>query len=195
MRWPRCQDSRRPGVTTRRRSRRLGEGRLLAGLERGLTQITRPNLIVVIWRWRYEAALLAGLPAGAFFLIRADGWRWALLEIGLLGVNFLMWPELRRWTTAHARCVVTAHRLRTGCAQAWIHTRAGKLPILLWTSPRAFGERAYLWCRAGNSAEDFEFARDLLRSACWAHDVRVARSGRYSHVVIVDVIRLERHRE
>jgi hypothetical protein len=179
-------------MTTRRRSRRLGEGRILAGLERGLTQVTRPNLIVVIWRWRYEVALLAGLPAGAVMLARADGWRWALIELGLLGVNLWVWPEPRWWITAHARCVVTAHRLRTGCAHAWIYTRHGKLPILLWARPKAFGEQAYVWCRAGTSVEDFDFARDLLRSACWAHDVRVARSSRYAHVVIVDVIRLSR---
>jgi len=176
-------------MTTRRRSRRLGEARILAGLERGLTPVTRPNLVVVIWRWRYEIALLTGLPAGAFFLIRAGGWRWTLIAIGVLGLNLWLWPELRWWITAHARCVITAHRLRTGCAQAWIHTRHGKLPVLFWTRPTAYGEQAYLWCRAGNSVEDFEFARDLLRSACWAHEVRVARSDRYSHVVIVDVIR------
>jgi hypothetical protein len=178
-------------MTMRRRSRRLGEARILAGLERGLTQVTPANLLVVIWRWRYELGLLAGLPVGVVSLIRADGWRWALFEIGLLALTVCTWPEIRYWITAHTRCVVTAHRLRTGCAQAWIHTRHGKLPILLRTRPRPFGEQAHLWCRAGTSFEDFEFARDLLRAACWAHDVRVTRSPRYSHIVILDVIRQE----
>jgi hypothetical protein len=179
-------------MTTRRRSRRLGEARILAGLQRGLTPVTRPNLLVVIWRWRYELALLFGLPAGIVALIRADGWRWTLIEVGLLAVTLCTWPEIRCWITAHARCVITSHRLRTGCAQAWIHTRYGKLPILLYTRPKPFGEQAHLWCRAGTSFEDFEFARDLLRAACWAHDVRVARSSRYSHIVILDVIHQER---
>lgn len=178
-------------MTTRRRSRRLGEARLLAGLERGLTPVAKPNLIVSIWRWRHELATLIGLPAATFALIRAQGWRSALTEIGLVAVTCCIWPEVRWWIIAHARCVVTAHRLRAGCAQAWIHTRNGKLPILLCTRPRAFGEQAFLWCRAGTSVEDFEFARDLLRSACWAHDVQVTRSARYAQIVILDVIRHE----
>ncbi len=178
-------------MTTRRRSRRLGEARILAGLERGLTQVTPPDLLVVIWRWRYELGLLIGLPAVAIASSRANGWRWTLIELVALAVTLCAWSETRWWITAHARCVVTAHRLRAGCAQAWIHTRRGKLPILLCTRPRPFGEQAFLWCRAGTSVEDFEFARDLLRAACWAHDVRVARSIRYSHIVIVDVIREE----
>ncbi len=176
-------------MTTRRRSRRLGEARLLAGLERGVTQVKRPNLLVIIWRWRYELALLIGLPVGVIALTRVYGWRWNLAAIGLLAAIPCTWPEVRSWIAGHARCVVTSHRLRTGCAQAWIHTRHGKLPILLFTRPKAFGEQAHLWCRAGTTVEDFEFARDLLRSACWAHDVHVARSSRYSHIVIVDVIR------
>jgi hypothetical protein len=179
-------------MTTRRRSRRLGEARLLAGLERGLTQVKRPNLLVIIWRWRYELALLIGLPAGVIALALIYGWRCSLAAIGLLAAIPCTWPEVRWWITAHAWCVVTAHRLRTGCAQAWIHSRHGKLPIILFTSPKPFGERVHLWCRAGTSVEDFEFARDLLRSACWAHDVQVARSTRYSHIVILDVIRHER---
>lgn len=176
-------------MTTRRRSRRLGEAHLLAGLERGLISVTPPNPLVLIWRWRYELALLIGIPAGVLALLRADGWRWTLIEVSMLAAAICAWPEIRWWITAHARCVLTAHRLRVGCAQAWIHTRHGKLPILLCTRPKAFGEQAHLWCRAGTCVEDFEFARDILRSACWAHDVRVTRSIRYSHVVIVDVIR------
>lgn len=178
-------------MTTRRRSRRLGEARLLAGLERGLTSVPRPNPLVIIWRWRYELALLIGLPAGLISLTRAVGLRWTLIEIGLLAGILHAWPQLRWRIKAHATCVVTAHRLRTGCAQAWIHTRKGKLPILLLTRPTAFGEQAHLWCRAGTCIEDFEFARDILRAACWAHDVHIARSSRYSHIVIVDVIRRE----
>jgi hypothetical protein len=176
-------------MTTRRRSRRLGEGRLLAGLERGLTPVTRPGPLVFTWRWRYELALIFGVPAAVIALIRLDGWEWTVIETGLLAMICWGWPEVRWWITAHARCVVTAHRVRTGCAQAWIHTRYGKIPVVLCIRPRPFGEQAYLWCRAGTSVEDFEFARDLLRAACWADDVRVARSRRYAHIVILDVIR------
>jgi hypothetical protein len=181
-------------MTTRRRSRRLEEARLLAGLERGFTSVIPPNPLVLAWRWRYELIVLTGMPAGMIAEAHAVGWRWTLIELGLAAGNLCVWHEARRWIMAHIRCVITAHRLRTGCAQSWIHSRRGRLPVILWTAPRASGERAYVWCRAGTSVEDFEFARDLLRSACWAHDVRVTRSVRYSHVVIVEVIRGPRPR-
>ena len=32
-------------------------------------------------------------------------------------------------------------------------------------------------------------ARDILRAACWASDVRVVASTRYAHVVVLEVIR------
>jgi hypothetical protein len=107
----------------------------------------------------------------------------------LLAATVGTWPAARCWVAARVGCVVTAHRLRAGCAQAWIHTRQGRLPVILLTRPIPGGEQAHLWCRAGTSVEDFESARDLLRAACWAHEVHVSRSTRYSHIVIVDVIR------
>jgi hypothetical protein len=61
----------------------------------------------------------------------------------------------------------------------------------LLTTPRPYGERAYIWCPAGISLEDFEEARDLLCSACWASDIKVMSSSRYSHIVVLDVIRYE----
>jgi hypothetical protein len=77
----------------------------------------------------------------------------------------------------------------TGCAEAWIQTRYGKLPVILLTSPRPYGERAYVWCPAGVSQEDFEEARDILCSACWATNIEVSSSDRYSHIVILDLFR------
>lgn len=67
--------------------------------------------------------------------------------------------------------------------------RYGRLPTILLTRPRFYGERVYVWCPAGISQEDFEEARDLLRAACWATDIHVAFSDRYSHIVILDIIR------
>ena len=52
----------------------------------------------------------------------------------------LTWPPSRRRFTARAWCVITPHRVRTGCAQAWIHTRDGHLPVVLYTVPAGFGE-------------------------------------------------------
>ena len=46
-----------------------------------------------------------------------------------------------------------------------------------------------LWCRAGITAGDLDGARDILRAACWASDVRVVVNDRRSHIVVLEVIR------
>jgi hypothetical protein len=83
----------------------------------------------------------------------------------------------------------TTHRVRTGCTQARILTWSGKLPVILLTSPRPWGERIYIWCRAGICPEDFEAGSHVIRSACWATGIQVWTHSRYSHLVILDVIR------
>ena len=63
------------------------------------------------------------------------------------------------------------------------------MPIILFTTPRSFGERVTLWCVAGTTAEDLLAARDVLIASCWAADIRIVRSQDHAHIVIVDVIR------
>ena len=157
-------------------------------LHRDLTPTARPNVIVLLWRWRWELALVLGVPAGLAALIAQFGWVWTLIGIAAASA-MLAWPEARYWLAAGIRCIITAHRVRTGCAQAWIQTRSGKLPVILLTTPQPWGERIYIWCRAGICPEDFEDARNVLRSACWATDICVSPSTRYSHIVILDLIR------
>jgi hypothetical protein len=164
---------------------------VLTELAQDLRPVARPNPIVLAWRWRYEIALVAGVPAGIIVLMTRVSLVWSVAVISVAAATLANWPAARSWLLAHARCVVTAHRVRTGCAQAWIQSRYGKLPVILVTSPRPFGERVYLWCRAGTSLEDFGSATGILRAACWAQDVRVSASTRYSHIVVLDVIRRE----
>ena len=61
--------------------------------------------------------------------------------------------------------------------------------MVLYTVPADFGERVWLWCGAGIVAADLEAARDILRAACWASDVRVVVNDRHSHIVVLEVIR------
>lgn len=178
-------------MTGRGRRRRPRRGDYLTELQRDLTFVRRPNLLVVLWRWRWELMLAFGLPTELSIIGIRLGWAWALVAVGAILTIFTAWPGARYWLVAHARCVVTAHRVRTGCAQAWIQTRHGKLPIILLTGPQPYGERVYIWCRAGITLEDFEEAKGILRSACWASDIRVTSSSRYSHIVVLDVIRHE----
>jgi predicted PhzF superfamily epimerase YddE/YHI9 len=100
------------------------------------------------------------------------------------GAGHLMVPARDRSAVDRA----APHRVRVGCAQAWIHSRNGKIPIVLLTRPQPAGERVYLWCRAGTSTADFTSARGLLSAACWADDVYATRHPRYAHLVMLDVI-------
>jgi hypothetical protein len=159
-----------------------------AGLEFGLGTVARANPIVAAWRWRYELLATAGLAAIWMALGPATV---AAVTVGLavaLAATAAV-PAGRRYLVGRAWCVVTPHRVRVGCAQAWIHSRSGKIPAVLFTMRQPFGERVYLWCRAGTSAADLATARELLAAACWADDVRVARSPRHAHLVTLDVIR------
>ena len=90
---------------------------------------------------------------------------------------------------ARAWCIITPHRVCVGCVQAWIHSRPGKVPIVLLTTRQPFGERVHLWCRAGTGTIDFTSARALLTAACWARDIRVNGDGRFPQLITLDVIR------
>ena len=82
--------------------------------------------------------------------------------------------------------MLARHRLQRLCYEARLHTRSGRLPLILWTRPTKVGERIHLLCRAGICAEDFEAHIGELRAACGARDARVTR---WSHLITIDIIR------
>jgi len=164
---------------------------IIASLESALSPVARPGIVSRLWHWRYELGLIAGvlLAAIAIGYTLGPGWLIATAAAMVIVAAALAWPASRRRIAARAWCVITPHRVRTGCTHAWIQTRDGRLPTVLDTTTAAFGERVWLWCRAGITAGDLEAARDILRSACWASDVRVVLNDRRSHIVVLEVIR------
>lgn len=172
---------------TRIRSAPAGQRRLLADLDNILTPRPRPHLPVVIWRWRYELALLAAVAGTAAALVRVLGTEWGIVAASALaGVFAPPWPEpLAGW----AWCVITPHRLRAGFSEARLRTTRGKLPAIMRVARAPFGERVLVWCPAGISAEDLRSAGAVLRAACWAADVRITRDERRAQLVTIDVIR------
>jgi len=170
---------------TRPRNSRPGQ----AGLYYGWVTVARANPAVAAWRWRYELGLLGALIAVLVWLGLLVGLVTIANVAGLLGVLAAIFPALRRYLAARFWCIVTQHRVRAGCVQAWIHSRYGKIPVILLTTRQPFGERVYLWCRAGTTASDFAAARELLATACWADDVLILRSDRHAQLVRLDVIR------
>ena len=98
-------------------------------------------------------------------------------------------PHSRRFITRRAWCVLARHRLQRLCYEARLHTRSGRLPLILWTRPTKVGERTWVLCRAGICAEDFDAHIGELRAACYARDARVTRNRRWSHLLTIDIIR------
>lgn len=176
-------------MTTNSGPRAYSTRRTRAGLELALGSVARPNPLVIVWRWRYELGLALFLAIVVLALTSAVGLWWGLATISIVSGLTAAWPAARRQIAVRAWCIITPHRVRTGCAQAWIHSRRGKIPVVVFTTAEPFGERVYLWLRAGVGSEDLIAARQLLAAACWANDVNVAPHERYAHLVALDVIR------
>jgi hypothetical protein len=174
------------------RPQRPNDPSVMSSLESAVREIQRPGLIESAWNWRWELGI-AAVTAGLSVAIAADlglVWLAVIAGAGLAASGALLrWPLARRRIIARAWCIITPHRIRAGCVNAWVQTRRGKLPIILSTVPTHFGERAQLWCRAGITAADMFAARDILAASCWAAEVRVIPSTRHAHIVTLEVIR------
>ncbi len=149
-----------------------------ADFGRALVRFPRPNPFVVAWRWRYEAG--AGITVG--ILDARAGALWTVLTgLALAATAALPYGRRRGW------CVVTPHRVRTGLKHAWVHSRTGRLPMVLWTRPVPEGEELLLLLRPGTSVSDVQAAD--LATACWAREVRVEPDR--NHLVRLTVVRYE----
>src|SRR5215471_5933776 len=71
------------------------ERRLLAELGQGLQPVARPNIFVLLWRWRYELAVLAGLPATIIALAAYLGYLWTLADLAAITATLTFWPQAR----------------------------------------------------------------------------------------------------
>jgi hypothetical protein len=169
--------------------RDVGADRLLGMLHQAVVPPVRSNLVVQAWRWRYEIALLAGLPLALVALVKAIGPDRTILLAATVTPVLAAWPAARRRLVARVWCILTPHRLRAGCTQARIHTRQGRLPAVLWCAPKSYGEQVLVWCPTGVTAEDFVAARQVLASACYAAEFEVVTHPRYRHLMTLGVIR------
>ncbi|WP_219471484.1 hypothetical protein [Nonomuraea rhizosphaerae] len=163
------------------------ERRLLDELNRATTPISRPNPLVVLWRWRYEAAAVALLPLLANTVV--DSFGAFSLAVVVVPAAALLWPSARSEAWGRIRCVVTAHRIRVGLVEAFVVSRRGKIPVIVWCAPAPFGERVWLWCRAGTTASAVEKGRDVIATACWATEVIVRPKADSPHWVLLEIVR------
>jgi hypothetical protein len=142
----------------------------------------------VAWRWRTELTILILISAALWRLTLLTTLTWAgvLTGLALTTLGLLPWTRHRFW------CVLTRHRLQRLCWEARLHTRSGRLPLVLWARPTKVGVRLYVLCRAGICAEDFQAHIGELRAACYARDARVTRNTRWSQLVTIDIIRRDK---
>jgi hypothetical protein len=172
---------------TRPGRRRRDPGRLLGDLERALTPHRHANLPGIIWRWRYELALVAAVTLIVIVFIHTLGV--ALTIAGASAALGAVSPPWSQRLTAFGWHLITPHLLRSGLAQARIQNRKGRQPCIVRVSRAPFGQRIRVWCPAGTCAEDIIDARATLRAACWAAGIRVWRDEQHSQMVTVDIIR------
>jgi len=142
---------------------------LMSSLEAALRPVRRPGPLELAWNWRTELGILGLLAAAAGFIVSAAGplALAATAGAGLAagGAALLCWPSARRRVTARAWCLITPHRIRAGCASAWVQDRDGRLPFILSATPAVYGERVRIWLLTGLTAADLDAARGVLAVA------------------------------
>lgn len=154
-----------------------------AELGRAFIRLSRPNPLVVAWRWRYELVTAATL---ALLTVRVGAlWTVVAAAAGAAAVGMLRPLRWRWW------CVVTQHRVRTGFAQAWLHSRTGRLPMVLWTRPVREGEQLLVLLRPGLPVADLAAAAPVLAAACWAREVVVVPHPTRAALVRIIVVRYD----
>jgi hypothetical protein len=142
-----------------------------------------------IWRFRTElSALLAG-TAGVWELAKAVTMIWAMIIVAVLALAVVTVPPTRRLIARRAWCVLSRHRIQRVCFETRMHTRSGRLPLVLRITPTEVGERALIWCRAGICAEDFEAHAPEIAAACYARQVRIEGHRRWAQLVQLDIVR------
>jgi hypothetical protein len=143
----------------------------------------------IAWRWRIELAIFT-TALGVFWrltlLITA---LWAGIVLAAVITTALTVPHSRRFITRRTWCVISRHRLQRVFYETRMHTRAGRLPLILWIRPTRVGERAWILCRAGVCADDFDAYKAEIGSACYAREARVIRHPKHSNLVTLDIVR------
>jgi hypothetical protein len=142
-----------------------------------------------LFRFRTELAALTATTMGGWELAKLITLAWAVLSLIGTATLITALPWTRRFVARRAVCVLSRHRIQRVCWETRLHTRSGRLPLVLRIYPTQVGERALIWCRAGICAADFEDHAQEIAAACYARQARVAGNKRWAHLVQVDIVR------
>jgi hypothetical protein len=142
-----------------------------------------------LFRFRTELATLAATTTGAWELARAVTLTWAAVILAALATVITVLPWTRQFIVRRAWCVLSRHRIQKVCYETRMHTRSGRLPLVLRIYPTKVGERALIWCRAGICAADFEAHTPEIAAACYARQARVEGNKRWAQLLNLDIVR------
>src|SRR5689334_22057255 len=142
-----------------------------------------------LFRFRTELATLTVTAVGGWELAKALTALWAVLIFTVAAALVTVVPWTRRFAVRRAWCVLSRHRIQKVCFETRMHTRSGRLPLVLRISSTQVGERALIWCRAGICKADFEAHTPEIAAACYARQARVKGHPRWAQLVTVDVVR------
>lgn len=151
----------------------------------------RTGLLARLWRIRTEVLLIGALSLFVLTLLGAtqQGRWWPFIML----TSAISVPAVtrtgRNWAMAHFWCVASRHRLQKTCLETTMHTRAGRIPLVLWITPTRTGEKALVMTRAGISAAEFEAYAEEIAAACWARSANVYRHRKWAHLLIVETVR------
>ena len=157
-------------------------------LDRAFVQV-RHSAAGVIWRFRTEVMVLVTGTAGIWELAKAVTTAWLTLILILSATAVTVLPQARRFITRRVWCVLSRHRIQKVCFETRMHTRSGRLPLVLRIHPTKVGERALIWCRAGICAADFEAHVPEIAAACYARQARVEGNKRWAQLLYLDIVR------
>jgi hypothetical protein len=142
-----------------------------------------------LFRFRTELATVTAVTAGCWELAKAITLTWAMIIVMATVAVVAVLPWSRRFVIRRAWCVLSRHRIQKVCYETRMHTRSGRLPLVLRIHPTKVGERALIWCRAGICAADFEAHMPEIAAACYARQARVEGNRRWAQLLNVDIVR------
>jgi hypothetical protein len=157
-------------------------------LDRAFAQVHH-SAAGTIWRFRTELTALVAAVAAAWQLAISLTVAWMVIILTASAVMVTVLPWTRRFIIGRAWCVLSRHRIQRVCFETRMHTRSGRLPLVLRITPTQVGERALIWCRAGICAEDFEAHAAEIAAACLARQARIEGSKRWAQLVQLDIVR------
>jgi hypothetical protein len=142
-----------------------------------------------LFRFRTELATFTAATTGGWELARAVTVTWAVVILTVAATVVAALPWTRRFIVRRAVCVLSRHRIQRVCFETRMHTRSGRLPLVLRIHPTQVGERALIWCRAGICVADFAAHAEEIAAACYARQARVEGNKRWAQLVNVDIVR------